>query len=74
MYLRRGIKSRAWMVDIRQMSSASGNEMCLALPGLYSFTGCDTVSTLTNQGKVKALKILQQHQTYQQAFIPLGAS
>lgn len=71
-YLRRGTRSRVRMVNITQLSSALGREVCSALPGLHSWTGCDTVSGLANQGKIKALKMVQQHQIYRDAFTTLG--
>ena len=64
MYLRRGTKSRVMMVDIVRVATVLGSEVCSLLPGLHAWTGCDTVSALANQGKIKALKIVQQHQIY----------
>ena len=74
MYVMQGTNSLVRMVDITQMSLAFGSEVCLMLLGLHSLTGCGSASALGNHGKVKALRILQQHQPYRQAFISLGES
>ena len=71
-YVRRGTKSRVRLVDITKLSEALGSEVCAALPGLHSWTGCDTVSALANQGKMKALNIVQQNPKYRGAFSSLG--
>lgn len=47
-------------------------EVKCAQPGLHSWAGCD--SALSRQGKIKALKIVQQNQTFREAVIALGTS
>ena len=74
MYIRRCTKSHVRMIDISRLATVLGGEMCSLLHGLHAWTECDTVSSFANQGKIKAWKILQQHPTYRQAFISLGAS
>ena len=46
--------------------------MCCALPGLHSFTGCDTVSAFGGKGKISAFKLMQKNTKYQDAFTQLG--
>ena len=42
--------------------------MCCALPGLHSFTGCDTESAFAGKGKISAFKLMQKNRKYQGAF------
>ena len=55
-FIRRGTKTHTRLVDITKLSSILGKEVCSALIGLHAWTGCDTISCLSGQGKVKALK------------------
>ena len=71
-YVRHGTKSCLRLVDITKLSEALWSEVCAALPGLHSWIGCDTVSALANQGKMKALKIVQHNPKYRGAFSSLG--
>ena len=45
-----------------------------ALLGVYAYTGCDTVSAFSGQGKVKALKLLSKEKIYVELFGQLGQS
>ena len=49
-----------------------GKEMCLALPALHAFSGCDTNSTFVRKGKLMPLKILRQHLVFLEIFLVLG--
>ena len=51
----------AWYVDIGKITHVIGQDACMALPGLYAFTGCDVVSAFAGIGKVKPLKKLPMH-------------
>ena len=37
------------------------------LPGMHTFTGCDTVSAIAGRGEVSALKVIKARSTYQEA-------
>ena len=50
-----GTRTHTKLVDIGKVSASVGKEVCLALPGLHSFTGCDTVSCLKRKGKSRPL-------------------
>ena len=71
---RRTLKARVRMIDIPKISAALGHEVCSALPGLHAWTGCDTISALASQGKMKVLKIEWENQKCRDAFFSLGAS
>ena len=73
-YIRRGTKMRVRLVDITKLATVLGDEVNNALMGLHSWTGCDTVSALAGQGKLKALKIILQNQRYKTAFSEIGAN
>lgn len=72
--IRHGTKCRLRLLDIKKLSSALGKVVCSALLGLHSWTGCDSVSSFASQGKIKALKLLQNNSDYQQTFALLGSS
>lgn len=74
LFLRRGTKSRVRIVDITKLSQSLGKEVSSALPGLHSWTGCDSVSSFAGHGKVKALKLLQVNAKFRDAFISIGDS
>ena len=46
--------------------------MCKALPGLHSFTGCNTVSAFAGHGKLAAFKLLKTVTSFQDLFKLLG--
>lgn len=60
------------LVDAQKVAAAVGHNMCCALPGLHSFTGCDTVSAFGGKGKIHAFKLRQKNRKYQDAFTQLG--
>ena len=47
-----------------QIANALGRDICMALPGMYPLTGCDTVSAFAGRGKVSALKVARLHPAY----------
>lgn len=73
-FIRRGTKARARLVDVAKLAAAVREEMCTALLGLHPWTGCDTVSALAGQGKMKALKILMRSPKFRNVFASLGTS
>ena len=58
LYVLTGTKQRSRFVDIGSVSSKLGRNMCQALPGLHSMTGCDTTSAFSGKGKAKAFKLV----------------
>ena len=44
------------------------------LPGLHAYTGCDTVSAFASKGKLKAFKLVQEEDLFQEMFTELGNS
>lgn len=60
------------MVDITKVAASLGKEVCRALIGMHSYTGCDTVSAFAGKGKASALKILKNNKETQETFCELG--
>lgn len=66
MYVKSGTQTREKFGDLQKVTAAAADHnMCCALPGLHSFTGCDTVSTFAEKGKISALKLMQKNRKYQ---------
>ena len=60
-------------VERRFMENVTNiNKLLKGLLGLYAFTGCDTVSTFTGQGKIKAMKLMSTDDQYVELFCKLG--
>ncbi|KAG5895991.1 hypothetical protein JTB14_005097 [Gonioctena quinquepunctata] len=59
---------------MNDMFANIGEDVCLALPGLHAFTGCDTVSAFAGKGKAAALKLLRTHKQFAIAMSRLGDS
>ena len=55
---------RTVYIDISRVALALGSQLCLALPGLHAFMGCDSVSTFFGNGKVAALKIVGRDKSF----------
>ena len=67
-------RTRTRLVDIKGVVQRTGREICEALIGLHSFTGCDSVSAFAGKGKIGALKILKSNEGTRRAFRELGQS
>lgn len=72
LYMRCGTKTRNRLVDISKVVQSIGREVCEALIGLHSFTGCDTISAFAGKGKLGALKIMKSDSGARRAFKELG--
>lgn len=72
LFQRSGTQNRQTFTNISMVSHALGKDVCNALPALYSFTGCDSVSSFTGKGKLCCLKIVRRETEYQEMFGQLG--
>ncbi|CAG9825679.1 unnamed protein product [Phaedon cochleariae] len=72
-YIKRGTSGRIRLIDIKKLASAVGSHVTSALPGLHAWTGCDTVSAFSGQGKLKALKLLPTNDEFVSLFSMLGS-
>ena len=56
--LQTGTGQHTRLVSLTQVSRSFGPDICTALPGFHSFTGCDSVSSFGRRGKKLAYKLL----------------
>jgi len=54
-----GAGSHRRCIDVQRVASAIGIRMCMALPALHCFTGCDTTSAFVRKGKRKCFDLLE---------------
>lgn len=66
-----GNKNRTKLLDIKEIVSHVGEEVCETLIGIHAFTGCDTVSAFAGKGKVSALNKINCDDT-KEVFSSLG--
>ena len=71
LFIRCGTKNNTRLLDVSRLCKSVGQRICAALPGMHAFTGCDTVSAFSGQGKLKAFKLLD-NEDFQNAFADLG--
>ena len=55
-YILSGISKRLRYVDVRAIAEELGDEICDTLPGLHTFTGCDSTSAFVGKGKKRAVE------------------
>ena len=73
MYLKCGSQTCTRVVRITNVFERHGSRICKCLPGLHTFTGCDSVSVFSRKGKQTALKSVKRRPAYQELFQQLGA-
>ena len=71
LYQKCGTKICTKVIDIRKIAEHIGTQVCKALIGLHSYTGCDTVSAFAGKGKISALKTMITSESYE-LFSELG--
>jgi len=72
MFIKTTKQSTTTYVDVSKVVQVVGGQVCRALPGFHAFTGCESVSALFGQGKVKALKLLSQNRSFVNLFQEIG--
>ena len=60
------------LLNVNDIVSAKGSDICDVLPALHSFTGCDTTSAFVRRGKVTPLKVLEKRSQFIATFGALG--
>ena len=58
-YQKRGTKTRAMYLDIKQLSVVLGDMLSQALIGFHTFTGCDSVSSFSESEKTGLVEQLK---------------
>ena len=69
-----GVGNKRCLIDTQSLAQKVGKDMCMALPAIHAFTGCDTTSAFMCKGKLMALKIIEKHQDFLHVFLLLGRS
>lgn len=54
-----GTKERQRYIDITAIGQSLGDDVCLALPVMHVFTGCDSTSAFVGKGKKQALQFVE---------------
>ena len=70
--LRRGKGNNIRFIDISRLATILGSDLCKAMVGAHAFTGCDCVSAIAGQGKIKAINLLRKNIQFKEAFMSLG--
>jgi len=71
-FQRCGTQTRTRLIDIGTLCSAIGPNVCTALIGLHTFTGCDTVNAFAGKGKLRVLEILKKNSNVRETLTQLG--
>ena len=72
LFIKSGSRTRTKLISVSKVVAALGTDVCKALIGMHSFTGCDTVSALAGRGKAQALKLIDNNQECRETFSQLG--
>lgn len=67
-----GTQNRTCHIDVSKLESSLDDGVSQGLIGLDALTGCDTFSAFAGHGKLGALKLLKDGETYQRSFKQLG--
>ena len=60
------------LIDISRLGTLFGKDVCAALIGVHAYTGCDSISSFSGQGKVKAINLICKNQVYREMFTDFG--
>ena len=71
-HLRQMWHTGPYQVHQRHTSGGMWWRMCICLPGIHAFTGCDSVSAFAGKGKLTALKLARQNPSIQELFQRVG--
>ena len=69
-----GMGNKRRLLNVKDIISEKGPELCNVFPALHSFTGCDTASSFVRRGKTAPLKILEKQSELIRTFESLGES
>jgi hypothetical protein len=67
-----GVGNKRRLLNITDLASTLGVDLCQALVGFHAFTGCDTTSAFLRKGKAKPLKLLQGNRKFCDSFQMFG--
>jgi len=61
-------------IDVSQLATSMGPQLCGAIAGLHAFTGCDFTASFLRKGKVRPLALMEKNEKFLTAFKKLGES
>ena len=67
-----GQKEKKRLLDVSEMATKLGDNLCDSLIGLHAFSGCDSVSSFAGKGKKTHLNLMKSDPTCRQAMRGLG--
>jgi hypothetical protein len=65
-------RKKSRIIDISRLANTIGKDACTALLGVYAWTGRDSVSVYTYQGKMNTINLILSTDTFREAFSRLG--
>ena len=74
LYINYIVQKRRRVIDVRQICSKLGINVCLPLLALHAFTGNDYTSSFVGKGKSKPLQHLIRSDDFQNTFSSLGSN
>lgn len=72
LYFLTGIKNSLRIIKFQSIIDTLSNDVCEALIGLHTFTGCDSVSSFHGKSKEKAFSVVLNDDNFSKAFSQLG--
>lgn len=69
-----GVGNKRRLIDVQSVIRDVGKDICMALPAIHAFTGCDTTSAFVRKGKLMPLKIVLNQPDFLPVFLTLGRS
>ena len=76
-YMKVGKGTKVRLVDIKSIAESISNQdnnILQALIGLHAFIGCDSISSFSGKGKIKAINVLKKYPEFVHCFEELGTS
>ena len=67
-----GTGNKRRLLNVKQIIEIKGSDLCLSLPALHCFTGCDTISAFVRRGKITPLKAFEKFPDFIEVFCGLG--
>ena len=59
-------------INISSLAKHMGDTLCRAMPAYHAFTGCDYTASFYRKGKVRPLRIMENHPSILQSFANVG--
>lgn len=72
LYIKCGTITRMRFINVTKKCRSIGEIVYGNLLGLHAYTRCDTVSSFSGLGKLKALELILGYTTFQEVLIDLG--